>query len=468
MDRNRAQTLWEAALGELQLQVTRANYDTWLKDTTGLDLREDKVVIGAPTAFATEWLEKRLGPLVRRTLAGILGREVHVQFLVHQDRSAAPAAADAGVPWGVAGGPPAPAPTAAGDTTAPPPPAAQLASAPLNPKYTFNKFIVGTSNQFAHAVAMRVAEEPGRSYNPLFLYGGVGLGKTHLLHAIGHTCQERAQRVLYVTSEQFTNEFITAIQRRTTEDFRAKYRSTDLLLIDDIQFLAGKEQTQESFFHIFNDLHNTNRQIVISSDRPPKSIHLLEDRLRSRFEWGLQADIQPPDFETRVAILRAKAEELGIQVAGPVLDSIAQKFHSNIRELEGALNRLVAYASLTRSGLTPTLADQALAEIAPAPERRQSVSTERVLEVTAAYFRTSPDDLRGPKRTKDLATARQVAMYLIREELRLPLAEIGRTIGGRDHTTVLHGCEKIAADLKRNTSLRRAVSDIRDLLYRAS
>ena len=311
---------------------------------------------------------------------------------------------------------------------------------------------------------MAVAESPGHSYNPLFLYGGVGLGKTHLLHAIGYHCEVDRLRVLYITSEQFTNEFINALRERKTEEFRAKYRSVDVLLIDDIHFIADKEQTQESFFHTFNDLHNANRQIVISSDRPPRSMPLLEDRLRSRFEWGLIADIQPPDLEIRLAILQSKAEEINLLIPSEVLNLIAHRFQSNIRELEGALNRVVAFCHLADSPPTVELADATLTDLlyqsphsAPAPTR--------IIEIVTSHFHLSSNDLTGPRRSQEIALARQIAMYIIRMETTLSYSEIGRQLGGRDHSTILHGFDKIAAGIEQNSRLRRTVAEISTLLH---
>jgi len=337
----------------------------------------------------------------------------------------------------------------------------------FNPKYTFHSFIVGSCNRLPHAAALAVAEKPGRVYNPLFIYGGVGLGKTHLLHAIGHMALASNLRVLYVSTEQFTNEFIKAIRERKTEDFRQKYRGVDVLLVDDIHFLIGKEQTQEGFFHTFNDLHNDNRQIVISSDRPPKSMPLLEDRLRSRFGWGLITDIQPPDLETRLAILQAKAEEQGVTILQEVLDLIARKAQKSIRELEGSLNRVVAFARLTNAPLTLEVASQALTEF-PSPGPRRSLSPPAIIDTVAKYFELEPEALEGKKRDKLTALARHVAVYLIREEIGRPFTDIGRQLGGRDHSAILRGYAKIAAEINISPQLRRDILEIRELLYSKS
>ena len=333
----------------------------------------------------------------------------------------------------------------------------------LNARYTFATFIVGSANQLAHAASLAVAEAPGQAYNPLFLYGGVGLGKTHLLHAIGHVAVERNMAVLYVSSETFTNEIVNAIRYRTTEEFRAKYRSADLLLVDDIQFIAGKDSTEEEFFHTFNSLYESNRQIVICSDRPPKAIVSLEERLRSRFEWGLIADIQPPDLETRVAILSAKADMMQRKVPDEVIQYLAGRIHSNIRELEGSLNRLLAFSQLQGMPLTIDTAKSALASLAT-DGRQRRVSVNDVLEAVAEHYRISPDDLRGKQRDKHIVVPRQVAMYLMRQETEASLMEIGQALGGRDHSTVLHGCDKINREVNENSTLRKEILSIRQQL----
>jgi chromosomal replication initiator protein len=334
-------------------------------------------------------------------------------------------------------------------------------SASLNPRYTFDNFVVGPNNRLAHAAAQAVAENPATAYNPLFLYGGVGLGKTHLLHAIGNYCQEHGLNVLYVSSEEFTNDMINAIRSHTTQAFREKYRTADVLLVDDIQFIAGKESTQEEFFHTFNTLHGQNKQIIVSSDRPPKSLVTLEERLRSRFEWGLTADIQLPDLETRLAILRSKSERLGRTMPAEILDLIARRVQSNIRELEGALNRIMAFADLSGMALTLQLADVALADLLP---QRGDVKPDAVVDVVARTFNLSVDRLLSPERSHDVALPRQIAMFLMRET-NISLPQIGRALGGRDHTTVMYACEKIADLLERDDRLRRQVVQIRQQLY---
>gem|GEM_PF-167910 len=339
----------------------------------------------------------------------------------------------------------------------------QIAPPRLNPRYTFSTFIVGSGNQLAHAASQAVADTPGRAYNPLFLYGGVGLGKTHLLHAIGHTALARNLIVLYVSSETFTNEIVNAIRYRTTEEFRAKYRSVDVLLVDDIQFIAGKDSTEEEFFHTFNSLYESSKQIVICSDRPPKAIVSLEERLRSRFEWGLIADIQPPDLETRVAILRAKSDVMGRHVPDEVIDYLASRVQSNIRELEGSFNRLLAMTQLQGLPLTLETAKAALNNLASDGHQKR-VSIDEILDAVSEYYRIPREDLCGKQRDKHIVVPRQVAMFLMRQETQASLLEIGHALGGRDHSTVLHGCEKIAREVNDNTTLRKEVNAIRQQL----
>jgi chromosomal replication initiator protein len=339
-------------------------------------------------------------------------------------------------------------------------------ASPLNPRYMFEYFIVGSGNRLAHAASLAVADSPGHAYNPLFLYGGVGLGKTHLLHAIGHQAMQRFGnvRVLYVSSEKFTNDMINAIRENTNEEFRNRYRHIDILLIDDIQFIAGKESTQEEFFHTFNALHSSGKQIVISSDRPPRAILTLSDRLRSRFEGGLIADIQPPDLETRIAILRAKGESQQIPVPTEVTDYVARQVVSNIRELEGALNRVIAYAMLNQKPLTVEVAAQALNDLA-LNTRRRTITPGRIIEAVAGFYNMEIDELKAKSRTREVVLPRQVAMFIIREETDTSLTDIGAEFGNRDHTTVMHACTKIERDMDKDNQLRQAVLTIRQMLH---
>jgi len=449
--------LWSAALGEMQVALTKGNYDTWFKDTAIVSEEDDVFMIGVPNAFAREWLENKYRQQVRETLQKLLSRTVDVRFVnltaaaIRYDR---PAGAGAGMS---APGLAENAPDRGRDT-----PLGQL----LNPRYTFSTFVVGSNNRLAHAAALSVAERPGHSYNPLFIYGGSGLGKTHLMHAIGHAVIGRhpKKRVAYATSEKFTNEFINSIRGQKGEEFRERYRRIDVLLIDDIQFLTGKEGTQEEFFHTFNAIHEEGKQIVLSSDRPPKAIERLEDRLRSRFEWGLIADISTPDLETRIAILRAKAEAQNVPVPPPVIDFLAQRIVSNIRELEGALTRIVAYATLNAAPVTTQLAQEILQNILYNP-RQKTLSPEKIVDIVSRYYGVPVEQLRGKARDKQVVLPRQIAMYLMREETEAPLLRIGEALGGRDHSTVLHGCEKIEREMAENDDFRRDVGALREMLY---
>ena len=437
-----AQQAWQATLGQLQMEMTKAAYDTWVRSAELVSYEEDVFTIGVLNAYARDWLESRLTATVNRLLTGIMGRTHRVQFIVwHKEY------------------PPI-------DESELPDESAEMhepiVACNTNPRYNFENFVVGASNRLAHAACMAVAENPARAYNPLFLYGGVGMGKTHLLHAIGNAAHRRGLQVLYVSSEEFTNDLINSIRTHTTAAFRDRYRRIDVLLIDDIQFIAGKESTQEEFFHTFNTLHGQDKQIVMSSDRPPKAMVTLEDRLRSRFEWGLTADIQPPDLETRIAILRSKAERAARVVPVEILETIARLVQSNIRELEGALTRVMAFSDLSGQPLSTQLVQTSLADLLP---QRGSLEPQQVLMAVAEVFGLSPDQLLGRSRSRDVALPRQVAMYLMREEVNASLPQIGEALGGRDHTTVMYACEKVADLIERDDRLRRQVLQIREHLY---
>lgn len=443
--------VWQAALGQLQLELPKTTFDTWVRGSTVLTHESDAYVVGVSNAYAKDWLDNRLRGTVKRTLSGIVGRDVDVHFVVSGletgsgNSSARELPADGAWPSERA-----PDPN--------PPPVVSM----LNPKYKFESFVVGPSNRLAHAACLAAAENPAKAYNPLFVYGGVGLGKTHLLQAVGNSCRARGLQVLVVSSEEFTNDLINAIRNHSTETFRDKYRSIDVLLVDDIQFIAGKESTQEEFFHTFNTLHGQDKQLVMTSDRPPKAMVTLEERLRSRFEWGLTVDIQPPDLETRQAILRSKAERGHRQVEDAVIELIARRVQSNIRELEGALTRVSAYAELIGQPLTVALAHSALLDLIP---RHRTLTAPQIIEAVAAFYNTSTDMLLGPDRTRDVALPRQVSMYLIREETDASLPAVGDALGGRDHTTIMYGYKKIADMIERDDALRRAVIAIRERLY---
>ena len=454
MNEQSTREIWKAVLGELQLQLPRPTFETWLKHTDGVSYDEHQFVVEAPTPFAVAWLERRMYNAIQKTVEKVTDRPLDVVFRVRQGHEAENGSV-----------------TSSGQTLElesgqdeiQVKPQAQPPAA-FNPKYTFDSFVVGPSNQLAYSAARAVADAPGKSYNPLFIYSGVGLGKTHLLHAIGHAAASRGLAVRYVTSEQFTNDFITSIGNRTTEAFRQRYRSVEVLLLDDVQFMSGKEQTHESFFHTFNDLHNSGHQVVITSDRPPKALALLQDRLRSRFEWGLLADIQPPDLETRMAILVSKAKNLGIRVGESVIELIAKRVHKNVRELEGSLNRMVAQAELMSEPITVQSASRILEELT-ADTERHAIDPERILEAVSNHFRVGTDSLLARGRTQKIAHARQVAMYLLINELEMTPTQVGRLLGGRDHATVIHGAGKINGEINEDTHLRREVLSIKEAIF---
>jgi chromosomal replication initiator protein len=486
-----AKQVWRAALGELQVTLSPANFETWLRDTALVEVDDTRFRISVPNGFAKDWLESRYRSLISQTLGRIVGYGVQVDFVVGPVDSPLDDGSD-GAGTADTGGEPADssrdggAPVAVGPGFLPrthdapvrvPQPAQQVrveagrvggegGTSNINTRYTFSNFIVGSANRLAHAASLSVAERPGHAYNPLFLYGGVGLGKTHLMHAIGNQVAAKfpRKRVVYATSEKFTNEFITSIQQGKIDEFRARYRRIDLLLIDDIQFIADKERTQEEFFHTFNAIHEDGKQIVLSSDRPPKAILTLEERLRSRFEWGLIADLTAPDLETRIAILRAKAEEGAVPISSDVIEFIARKVVSNIRELEGALNRIVAYASMGAMPISIELAQAVLSNVLYNPKKRQ-ITPERIVKAVSEYYGVGLDALKGQKRDKAIVVPRQIAMFLMREETDVSLLRIGAELGNRDHSTVLHACDKITRESGGNDELRREIAAVRELIY---
>ncbi len=481
------EALWQAALDELSMTLQRSTFDTWLRDTAVLAYEDGEFIIGTPSPYARDWLQTRLRPRIKEVLARMARRTVDVRFCVKPPLAQAPspdelpplyrlASEPSPTAQDTAGPPPSPARSRPGPgwrPSEPPTPAPeapqvtvdQILAAALHHRFTFQTFVVGSHNRLAAAAALAVVDNPGGEYNPLFIYGGVGLGKTHLLHAIGHEILKRGMRVYYCSAEQFANELIAAIRDQSTQAFRNKYRQVDLLLIDDIQFIAGKERTQEEFFHTFNHLHAAGRQVVITSDRPPKEIATLEARLRSRFEGGLLTDISQPDLETRVAILQSKAEVLGVQISQEILMFIAERIDSNIRELEGALKRVAMQARLFRGPITLEMIASILDDLAP---RRQPQEPRQVLELVAAHFGVPVAVLKGRGRTKEVAHARQVAMYLLRTENDLSLPAIGDLLGGRDHSTIRHGVDKIAQELDRDEALRRQIQALREKIYAPS
>ena len=471
-----AKQVWRAALGELQVSLSPANFETWLRDTALVDVDDNRFRISVPNGFAKDWLESRYRSLISQTLARIVGYSVQVEFFIAATETPSTNGTDAmenpsstTFPADDAAAPiPGRAPATGSQHVRVEPTrvGGEGSTSNINPRYTFANFIVGSANRLAHAASLSVAERPGHAYNPLFLYGGVGLGKTHLMHAIGNQVAAKfpRKRVVYATSEKFTNEFITSIQQGKIDEFRARYRRIDLLLIDDIQFIADKERTQEEFFHTFNAIHEDGKQIVLSSDRPPKAILTLEERLRSRFEWGLIADLTAPDLETRIAILRAKAEEGAVPITSDVIEFIARKVVSNIRELEGALNRIVAYASMGAMPISIELAQAVLSNVLYNPKKRQ-ITPERIAKAVSEYYGVALEQLKGQKRDKAIVVPRQIAMFLMREETDVSLLRIGAELGNRDHSTVLHACDKITRESAGNDELRREIAAVRELIY---
>lgn len=451
--------IWRSFLSEMEKLLSKPSFETWLKTTRPLALKEQDLIVEVPNDFTKSWIQNHYQNNISKVMEKIGNFRIYfvtpqknefdekkdltnddvfpLKFFNRTSKNNSAEFKDlSGIcKW-------------------------------LNPKYTFDSFVIGGSNRLAHAASLAVAESPSKAYNPLFIYGGVGLGKTHLMHAIGHyvISNNTREKVAYLSSEKFTNHFINAIRDNKTVDFRNKYRNIDILLIDDIQFLAGKEQTQEEFFHTFNALHENNKQIVISSDRPPKEIPTLEDRLRSRFEWGLITDIQPPDLETRIAILRKKSSREGITVPDEVLLFIAQKIETNIRELEGALIRIIAFSSLEDKQINLPLAEEALKDFFSSGKTK-NISIDKIILTTSNYFKINTEDIKSKKRTQNISLPRQIAMYLCRELTDLPLLKIGEKFGGKDHSTVIHAHKKILSDLKNDENLKRIIKEIKNLLF---
>lgn len=434
--------LWEKTLNIIKNELTEVSFNTWMKSAVPVSMNNDSIKLGVPNDFTKEILDTRYKDLLINAIKLISSKKYNIEFCILSEETAEvdkKASEDQKKILSV--------PDDMSNT--------------LNPKYKFDSFVIGNSNRFAHAASLAVAESPAKAYNPLFIYGGVGLGKTHLMHAIGHyilTNNPKA-KVVYVSSEKFTNELINSIKDDKNVEFRNKYRNVDVLLIDDVQFIAGKERTQEEFFHTFNTLHEANKQIILSSDRPPKEIPTLEDRLRSRFEWGLIADIQPPDFETRIAILKKKADVENLNISNDVMVYIASKIKSNIRELEGALIRIVAYSSLTNREVSVDLATEALKDII-SNKQAKHITIDLIQDVVSSYFNLRVEDFKSQRRTRNVAYPRQIAMYLSRKLTDMSLPKIGEEFGGRDHTTVIHAYEKIAEGLKTDESLQHTVNEL--------
>lgn len=443
--------IWKTALGELEIVLSKANFSTWFKDTFISSYKNGVVVIGVPNAFTKEWLQNKYHREILEVLKknfphidSLDYKVLSIHKLNNEDKAFKVSK-------------PAFKPNPIIKNT-------QLNQEfKLKPEYTFEKFVVGNSNKLAHAASLQVAKNPGKKYNPLFIYGGVGLGKTHLMQAIGHDLLQSGKKVIYVSCEKFTNEFVYSIRNNATEKFKKKYRNTDALLVDDIQFLVGKGGTREEFFHTFNALHDKRRQIVISSDRPPKALSTLEDRLKSRFEWGMIVDIAPPDFETRKAILESKSQEKRFNLPDEVISQIAERVQSNIRELEGALNRLMAYVDLNNREPTIELVSQVLGSVIS--HKPSSLTFEKILDTVIKYYNVNLEDVLGRKRVKEIVIPRQIAMYLLRTELNYSFPQIATRIGKKDHTTIMYACGKIEKQLRTNLELQRDLNLIKEKLY---
>lgn len=452
---------WRAALGELELSLSKANFTTWFKSTFLSQMDETSATVCVPNTFTKAWLEKKYHHDILRALRNATSSNIrNISYRVEVRASSAPPPSVSQT---------APEPVRERDVPFEPPsyedkPAAKEDG--LNPRYTFDGFVVGKANELAHAAAMAVAAKPGSAYNPLFIFGGSGLGKTHLLHAIGAHIKKNHSgiSIRYIPCEHFINEFIQAVRSGRAKDFKETYRTVDVLIVDDIQFISGKESTQEEFFHTFNALHQANKQIILASDRQPKDIQALESRLLTRFEWGMMADISCPDFETRVAILEAKTKNQSLAVEGDILRYVAGAIQSNIRELEGALNKLLAYHQFKNTKPTLESVQTLLQSYAPSTPRRK-VTPRRLLELVAGYYDVSVDELLGKSREQRLAHPRQVSMYLLREEAKCSFPAIGKHLGGRDHTTAMHACTKIESRIKTQDAVRRDINEIRERLY---
>lgn len=441
------QQLWQAILGNLELTLSKANFTTWFKNTSIIEKSDLGIVVGVPNAFTKEWLQNKYHQDILKTLKTIAPEIKEVKYQIVSPTFVAPS----------------PQKEVARNAAVKRP---ESSSQNLNPKYTFDAFIVGSHNQLAHAASQAVSKKPGHTYNPLFIYGGVGLGKTHLMQAVGNDVMKKNPdaKILYVTSERFTNDFVSALSQGKADQFKSQYRSVDLLLVDDIQFLAGKEGTQEEFFHTFNALHQNNKQVVMTSDRLPKEIPAIEERLVSRFEWGMIADIQTPDLETRLAILKTKCKEKNYNIEPEILQYIAETIQSNIRELEGALNRLMVYCQLNNTRPTVDQVKGILINVITPPKKR-GVSAKKIIEIVSDFYNVMPEDLLKQSRKKEYVNPRQIAMYIIRKELETSLPSIGEFFGGRDHTTVIHAIDKIERILKERSGLKQEIDLIRDRIY---
>lgn len=445
-----ANPLWQAVLGEIEVTIPRASFATWFKNTTLLKSDSEEVVIGVPNVFTKQQLEEKYQSLLQQTLYKNGVNPEKITFTIHEETQIKTAKPDREsqpekhqTDWSVR-------------------PKPKVDKSNLNSKYTFDNFVVGAGNELAYAASQAIVKHPGEKYNPLFVYSGVGLGKTHLIQAIGNEMFRKNPDICieYITSERFTKEFIAStLQKKTFSD---KYRSADVLIVDDMQFIAGKEKTEEEFFHTFNALHQANKQIIISSDKPPSSIPTLEERLRSRFEWGMTADIQPPDFETRMAIIHSKARDHNITVPSEVSEYLATHIQSNIRELEGALTKVLAHCEMTEQPISLHVVEQTLGGN---PAKRQRLTEKQIVEKTAKYFNVTTHEIMSSRREKTISQPRQIAMYLLRNELHMSFPSVARAVGRKDHTTAIHSVNKIETDITRNPSMRHTVQEVKEQLY---
>ncbi len=454
------ESIWQTALYEIEKKLNKPSFETWIKPTKPVAIKDSILFLKVPNDFSRDFIESRYSNLINKTLEDVCDLNLSVKFVISDSSESVDEEEDF---WEESSEQEYVIKSNQKENNSFSSEKYKNNNFWLNPKYSFETFVIGNGNRFAHAASLAVAECPSKSYNPLFIYGGVGLGKTHLMHAIGRhvLINNGFSNVVYITSEKFTNEFINAIRDNKTNDFRNKYRNIDVLLIDDIQFLAGKEQTQEEFFHTFNALHENNKQITISSDRPPKEIPTLEDRLRSRFEWGLITDIQPPDLETRIAIIRKKARLENFELPNEVILYIAKEINTNIREIEGALIRIVAYSSLSGYKIDLDLAKEALKDIIT-PYKAENVTIDYIQKITAEHFKLKKEDLKSKRRTKNITVPRHIAMYLCREITDFSLPKIGEEFGGRDHTTVMHAHHKVVEDMSKNYSFKKLLEEITD------
>lgn len=450
--------LWQAVLGEIELSVSRGNFVTWFKNTALLQSSPNAIVIGVPNIFIKQQLERKYNDLILETLKKNGVEVANIDYKIHSGLTKQPDLSEDSVLENTPANPPEKASKNQTNTLT------HTYRQGLNERYTFDNFIVGSGSELAHAACQAVAAQPGTKYNPLFLYGGVGIGKTHLIQAVGNAvlANNPKARVVYVSTEQFVQEFVDALRFKKNTDFAGFYRGADVLIVDDVQFLAGKEKIQEEFFHTFNALHQANKQIIISSDKPPRDIPTLEERLRSRFVWGMSIDMQAPDFETRCAILQTKAQNQGIDLSVDTTEYLAQNIQTNIRELEGALNQLLAFCEMR--GLEPSLSI-ATSLLGASHARPKHISARQVIERTARHFQIPVEDILGPKRDKDIVVPRQVAMYMLRSELHLSFPKIARELGRKDHTTAMHSIEKIEKESRLDADIREAISEIKERLY---